>query len=124
MGDLHKQTTTEKGGKRRYKPVSELAKEGKISLVEPLDYLIMDTIQDEGTMLGEFYPLGTTVRDLVQNQFKGLDSDMISGRLRAMEQYGLTQHVQMPGARGWQTTKMGQEWLTEWKRNRNGKENA
>lgn len=107
---------------RRYRSVRERAQEGEIKLVEPLDYLILDALPLEGTMLGDFIPLGATVRDLVKTTFKGLDSDLISGRVRAMEFYGLTKQVVLPSARGWQVTKTGQQWLSDWKSRQNGKE--
>ena len=108
-----------------YKSAAQRVAEGKLELVDPLDYLILEALPDEGTMLGGFIPLGETVRSLKTTTFKALPraADTLGGRLRAMEVYGMTKSVVMPGeSRGWQKTKLGKKTLAAWRAKNPAKE--
>ena len=111
---------------RNYVSAATRLKEGKLQLVEPLDYLILEKLPEEGTTLGGLVPLGETVRNLKSGEpFKQLPkaADTLGGRLRAMEVYGLVVNVVMPGeTRGWQRTKLGEKHLTEWRKSNPAKE--
>lgn len=110
---------------REYKRVAERAQEGSIALVEPLDYMILEQLPEQGTTLGGLVPLGGTVRDLKNTTFKSLPNaaDTLGGRLRALEAYGMVVSVVMPGSsRGWQRTPFGQKTLKSWQNDNQEKE--
>lgn len=110
-------TRESQGG--QYKRIGELAKAGDFSwLVEPLDYLLMDQLPDEGTNVGGMYQLGATVNKL--GEAFPVGSNVLSGRLRALSMGGLVRKIRMVAeARGrdyaWQKTVFGKEVLEKWK---------
>lgn len=108
-------------GKRQggeYQRIGELAKKGDFSwMVEPLDYLILKELPDEGTNVGGMYQLGTTVSSMSEKFPVG--SNVLSGRLRALSMGGLTRKIRMVAeSRGkdyaWQKTVFGKEVLDKW----------
>lgn len=102
--------------KRRY----VRAADRELDLVDPLDYLILAQLPNQGELMGGYYPVVTTVRDLKKRHFPQLGPSAISGRLRSMELVGLTMPVKVGGGgggssqRGWQITKKGKAVLAEW----------
>lgn len=93
------------------------AQNGDFELIDPLDYMLLDKLEANGTMLGGLYPLGTTVTSL-KGKFPMLDSNQISSRLRIMNAMGLLAKVQMVGGAGrgaWQRSAIGDAELDKWK---------
>lgn len=105
---------------KQYQRIADLAEKGDLSfIIEPFDWIVLDLLPDEGTTVGGFYQLGTTVKDLKDNNFKDADltSDQISGRIRTLGAAGFARQVQMVGGRGkiaWQKTVKGKEVLATW----------
>lgn len=98
-----------------YQRVADRVKKGDLTvLIDPLDYLILDKTLDEGTMMGDYYPLGTTVKSLVK-QFKGLTSDQVSGRMNLLRQADLVKTIRVTGGNAYQRTRLGKEILEKWK---------
>lgn len=106
-----------------YERIADKAARGVYSLVEPLDYLILDKLVDEGTTMGGYYPLGTTVVNLVKQFEKQVPSSVISGQLRSMYIQGLVVKIKIAGAtagHAWQRTERGVKALNEWKERNSG----
>lgn len=95
-----------------------MARKTKMQLVDPLDFLLLEELPEQGSQVG-IVPLGRTVPDLVRHErFTGLTSDQVSGRLRYMAQQGLTTTVNvLPVSRGkgYQITPAGKRALREWR---------
>ena len=102
------------GGKR--KNLAQLNAEGEYSLVEPLDYLILAELQEEGTLMGGYYPLATHVKALHKHFKKELPITMLSARLRVLHQQKLAVPVGASSQRisGWQRTAKGKELVEAW----------
>lgn len=96
----------------------------KFTFVEPLDYLILDELPEEGEMVAGLYQLGTTVLSLrKKHPFEQLTGDQLSARVRVMAGAGYTRQVTMIGTSGkgaWQRTKAGSKALSVWKEKQNG----
>lgn len=104
-----------------YKRVADRAAEGNIDLVDPLDYLILDSLPPEGTTMGGVIPLGETVRNLANTTFKGIVTNTaLGGRMTSLQAYGLVKGVVLPSrdGRGWQITPAGDKALREWQSTR------
>lgn len=103
----------------KYVSNRERTDQGENLLIDPLDYLIMDKLPAQGTLMGGVVPIGETVRNLVNTAFKDLlSSEEVAGRLNAMQFTGHTVSVRLQGGKrthGWQITKRGQEDLAAWK---------
>lgn len=107
---------------KEYVSVAERAKDDPASaMVVPLDFMILDKLPDEGTLMGGYFPITAFVEELGERHFKELTSDQIGGRLRSMAAIGLTVMVKTVGAgkqsrrqHGWQRTEKGKEVLAAW----------
>lgn len=103
----------------QYTRLEKRAREGDRSwLVEPLDYLLLQELPDEGTNIGGLYQLGTTI-EAIAKKYDGLTSGVASGRIRAMNLAGMTKKVKMVaggngGKYAWQITPFGKEVLEKW----------
>lgn len=96
---------------------------GIYDLVVPLDYLLLEKLQDEGTLFAGLYPLGDTVIGLGKkfDQVKGgLDPKIVTSRLRSMQIQGLTISIHSGTSSGtvkvWQRTPVGATVLETWKK--------
>ena len=89
------------------------------TLVDPLDYLILQELPDEGELMGGYYPVAETVKNLRKTKFPQLDVNLLTGRVRGMGIYGLTVKVNLAGGAGWQITKKGKEVLAAWQQQQN-----
>lgn len=105
----------------------ERAARGEYELVDPLDYLILDKLQPEGTLFAGLYPLGDTVKALGAkfDQVKGgLTGSFIVARLRPLRLQGLVvpknAGSSTRGKTVWQRTARGTEVLTKWKETNSG----
>lgn len=98
-----------------YERLSERAVED-LKLVDPLDYLILEKLPNEGELMGGYYPVAETVAKLRKKHFPDLSADEISGRLRSMLAADLTKHVNLGKGdqKGWQITKRGRTVLEAW----------
>lgn len=83
-------------------------------LVDPLDYLILKELPDEGELIGNYYPLAATVKNLARRTFPELTPAKLSGRVRSLEIVGLTLSVSLGTDKGWQRTKEGKEVYEAW----------
>lgn len=119
---------TGKTRKGEYERISSKAARGKFSLVEPLDYMIMGALPDEGTLFAGLYPLGETAQNIVKKFPKGPDGatppvSIITGRLHTLKTQGLIKgHDSVPGAASavWQVTSRGKKLFNEWKEKQGG----
>lgn len=95
----------------------EAAARGEYDLVEPLDYLILELMEPEGSMVSGLYPLGTTV--ISMNKKLKLSSPVISSRVRILHLMGLTKKVHSLGSgtgkKAWQRTPEADRLLKEWR---------
>lgn len=103
-----------------YKTMAERDRDGdEVYLVEPLDYIILESLPEEGANVGGVIPLGETVRNLVSTKFKevGVDAAMLGGRFTSLSALGYVKRIKIPrsDAAGWQITARGQEVLDAWK---------
>jgi hypothetical protein len=98
--------------------IGNLVEKGDFSwMVEPLDYLILQQLPDEGTSVGGLYQLGETLQGLAE-KFP-LPSSALGGRLRSMKIGGLTRSVKIVPTRAgkdkaWQKTEAGKKRLEAW----------
>lgn len=85
------------------------------TLIDPLDYLLLEKLPEEGTLAMGYYPLGESARSL-KGSFNGVPPTAIDSRLRSLKIAGLAAGVRlMPKAQGYQITKRGQEVLAAWR---------
>ena len=105
----------------------ELAARGEYQLLEPLDYMILQHLPDQGTLFAGLYPLGETTPNLVgkftpeQRTLGGVDSHFVSTRLRVLHIQGLVLNLRSAkntgGKRIWQRTKEASRLVKEWEKN-------
>ena len=113
--------------KSEYERMGDKAARGEYDLVLPLDYLLLEQLQPEGTMFAGLYQIGTTVESLAaMEQFKPLGRNIISGRMRVLHLQGLVVKVTRLGTSerikngaAWQRTKKADELLAAWRANDN-----
>lgn len=78
----------------------------------PIDLALLDILPDEGQTIG-FQPIAISVRSIGERpEFKGINPEQISGRLRAMKKHGYTASAAiLPVHRGagWQRTSKGRK---------------
>ena len=112
--------------KESYKKVSARAVEGDLSqLVDPLDFLLLEELPDEGTTVGGLYQVGESVQSLAKKftQRSGVDltTTLIASRMVSLKYHGLSRGVKMlgrnRGGNAWQRTVFGKEVAEEWRRN-------
>lgn len=105
-----------------YERLAEQASKGEYTLLDPLDYLVLEKLHEEGEMFAGLYPLGDSSQ-AVTKKFdlpKGaeLSPHTVAVRLRALSVQGLAVfHTSIPGAGGsaiWQRTKKGKSMYKEW----------
>lgn len=86
-------------------------------MIEPLDFMIIDTLPDEGTNVG-LYQVGETIRQLRKKLGEGnISTGSLAARVRLLGQAGLTRQVRMVGTSGtlaYQKTVRGKEVLEAW----------
>jgi hypothetical protein len=107
--------------KKNWKNLATRNAEGDYDLIEPLDYLILAEMQEEGTLMGGYYPLATNATAL-KKRFPELTSSLISTRLRVLHLQGLVVATKTPTTEGskrssrqaWQRTKKGKELVEAW----------
>jgi len=111
-----------------YKNLETKIREGLYELVDPLDYIFLGLLPDEGSMFAGLYPLGETVQNirakLTPEQQKAIKTASISNRMRIMHLMGLVAKKEKGFDTGgnavWQITPTGKEVLTKWKGAKNG----
>jgi DNA-binding HxlR family transcriptional regulator len=86
-------------------------------MIEPLDYITLDLLPDEGTNVG-LYQIGETVNQLRKKLGeKEISTGSLAARLRMMMIAGYVRKVRMVGTSGtqaWQKTVKGKEVLAAW----------
>jgi len=100
--------------------LAERAKRGDYDLIEPLDYMILDALPDEGELVMNYYPLAASSNQLIKEKFKGMTAGQIGSSLSRMRIQGLTVKVKTRSVReyGYQRTKVGKQLLDKWKASR------
>lgn len=89
---------------------------GEYRLVEPLDYLILEQLQDEGELFAGYYPLATVAATMRKEHFPELPMNIIATRLRMLNMQELAVPIQTVGSKyGWQRTKKGKELMEAWR---------
>lgn len=104
--------------------IKEQIEQGNYSLVDPLDFIIIGFLPDEGSLFMGLYPNGELVPNLLKKftseQRKAINSTMLSARLRVLHLMGLVvpkeRGVSAGGKFVWQRTAKGAEQLQEWKK--------
>jgi hypothetical protein len=116
---------TGRSGKGQYKKIQERAAQGDYTLIDPLDYKIIEVLHDEGEMFAGAYPLASGVSQINREAFDGqLKNQMLGPRFNSLAMQGLIVQVLVPGNMGkhaYQRTAEGKKVLNEWRR-RNGSE--
>jgi hypothetical protein len=113
----------------QYEGLASKAARGEYELVEPLDYMILDLLQDEGSMFADLYPLGETVPALVKKLGGKLTNSQLTSRVRILHIQGLiVQKKSLTNKSGsttvWQRSKVGASLLNKWKEaKKNGSSN-
>jgi hypothetical protein len=106
------------------KPRSQ-SEDRKDLLIEPLDFLILEKLPAEGTLIFSAYPDGKSSEELSQTVAEGNFTTLeLSTRLRVLHKAHavVTQRSFATKTKTrvvWQRTKLGEQWLSEWK-GRNG----
>lgn len=108
--------------------VEEQKTTGNYMLVDPLDYLLLQMLPDEGSIFAGLYPNGETVENMrtkfTPEQRKAITSSTISTRIRVMSLLGLvvSKHrgSNTRGRLVWQITPAGKDVLKKWKGAGNG----
>lgn len=101
-----------------YESIGEKAKRGEYTLVEPLDYMILGFLPDEGTLFAGLYPLGETVPALHKKFDKKVPVTMLSSRMAVLNKQALVEKKASLGTGGgasvWQRTKLGAKLYKTW----------
>jgi len=108
--------------------IKEQIASGNYALVDPLDYIIIGFLPDEGSLFMGLYPNGELVPNLLKKftaeQRKAITSTMLSARLRVLHLMGLVvckeRGVSAGGKQVWQRTAKGAAELKKWKGGKNG----
>lgn len=102
-----------------WKNLTQRAKEGNYDLVEPLDYMIIDLLPNDGELVMGYYPFAKTPRHLQEEKFKELSVAEIAGCLKRLSLQDLVARVRTRGAReyGYQRKPQAVKLLREWKAN-------
>lgn len=112
-----------KKGSEMYIHIREEALKGNYTLW-PMDYQILDHLEDEGAMFGGAYPLGHTVVRIRKEVFEDkIDKGVIFPRMVSMQAQGLVVQIKgVPGTKGasiWQRTVTGKKLAEDWLRGQN-----
>lgn len=101
------------------KKIRENAERGVYSLVEPLDYLIIAALPDEGEMVLGAYPAGKSVVQLNGEIANGqLGTAILTPRVKLLAVQGLLvgkKGMGTGGAKIWQATPVGRKLYAAWK---------
>ena len=93
-------------------------------LVDPMDFILLDSLPPEGTMFAGAYPDGPSSQDLAANLFEGkIPAAQVAPRLRVLSVLGFCLHANRRGVtdRVWQITEKGEQLLADWKRKQEAK---
>jgi len=107
-----------KGG--MYERIAERAAQGDFTLVEPMDYMILGHLNDEGTMFANAYQLAHTATQLSRDVFSSAITPQVIGpRMNSLKTQGLVVGVKVPGNLGknaYQRTMTGKKIYEDWSR--------
>lgn len=103
--------------KERYERIEDKAKRGEYTLVEPLDYVLLGELPDEGELVMGLYPLAKSVDQLRKEKFSMLSPGSMGGQLRSLMLQGLVVSVKTrgPASHAYQRTEAGKKLHREWK---------
>lgn len=101
------------------KKIRERAEKGDFTLVEPLDFKLLEILPEVGTLFAGMYPLGETVKNIAKKMptHEGQDfpTKIVFGRIRSMELQGLVAQTRGGNSqRVWQRTQRGSKVFKEW----------
>ena len=88
-------------------------------LVDPMDYVLLDNLAEEGTMFAGAYPDGPTSVELSDKLFeRKIPAAQIAPRLTLLRIFGLAVTLNRRGVHDkvWQITPEGERVLAEWKK--------
>lgn len=103
-----------------YVGLKERAAKGEFTLVEPLDYLLLEMLPEEGELVMGLYPLAKTVDQLRKEKLSPLTPGQVSGQIRSLSAQGLVIMVRTRShttSRAYQRTELGKKVYEEWKAN-------
>jgi len=108
------------GKEGMYEQIAARAAKGDYTLVEPMDYMIIGHLNDEGTMFAGAYPLAHTTTQVSRDVFnKQIPATLIGPRMNSLTIQGLVIQVKVPGNLGknaYQRTQKGKHVYEEWSR--------
>ena len=100
--------------------LAEKASQGIYDLVEPLDYLILELLPEEGELVMGYYPLTKTTRQLQKEKFADFSPGEMAGCMKRLSLQSLVVRVRTRGRKqssyGYQRTAKGKELYEEWKK--------
>lgn len=104
--------------KRGDKPptIEEQAKKGDYVLVDPLDYLILGALPDEGELVMGYYPFAKTVQQLAKENLPGMKGSQLVGPIRRLLIQDLIKRVATRNTRenAYQRSMKGKELFEKW----------
>lgn len=93
-------------------------------LVVPIDYMILDRLEPEGTTMSGMYPIGSTTKAVGKSLPSKVPSSQLAARIRVMNMLGLVIKVKSlgggQGTAAWQRSAKAEELLKKWKEQSNG----
>jgi hypothetical protein len=102
--------------KKGYLNIQEKADKGEFTLIEPLDYLILEILPDEGELVMGFYPFAKSSGQLVKERFTSFTPSQMAQDVRRLLRQRLAVQVRIRASEhGWQRTKRGKEVYEAWK---------
>jgi DNA-binding PadR family transcriptional regulator len=96
--------------------LKQRAARGDYDLVDPLDYLILEMLPDEGELVMNFYPLAVTANELIKKKFTMFSPGQMAGAIKRLQIQGLAARVRTSGTKsfGYQRTAKGKELFVKW----------
>lgn len=95
---------------------AELNAKGEYQLVDPLDYIIIGHLPDEGELVMGYYPYAKTAKQLVRDDMPGLKGSMLVGPIRRLLEQKLIVRAGSRSVRenAYQRTPLGKKLYDEW----------
>lgn len=99
----------------------EKSARGEFELIDPMDYMILELLPDEGELVMGYYPFTKDADTLVKERFTDMRPGQLAGNMRRLIIQGLVIRVRTRAAKsrshGYQRTAQGRKLFDEWKKN-------
>lgn len=111
--------------KSPYERVEEKAARGEYTLVEPLDWFIIEKLPEEGTLFAGVFPLGETIANIAVNlpkvEGKPFPREIVATRMRSLKLQGLAKPTRGANStKVFQRTHKASRLYKEWKEKQGG----